>query len=459
MLCCLAALAAALVGFPQVEAREPATKTNLVIIYADDLGYGDLSCYGHPQFQTPRLDQMAREGARLTSFYTSCPYCAPSRASLLTGRYPFRNGMTRNPAPDAGINDAGIAAEEITLAELLRDAGYRTACIGKWHLGHQPQFYPTRHGFQEFLGILYSNDMRPVELMQNETRLEYPVDQRTLTRRYTQRALEFIDDCGEAPFFLYLPHAMPHKPLAASDQFYRQSGAGLYGDVIAELDHGVGQVLDRIRERGLEQRTLVIFTSDNGPWYGGSSGPLRGMKGQNWEGGLRVPLIARWPGVIPPGHVSDEPAIIMDVFVTAARAAQLDPPQDRLLDGRDLLPLLTSNAASPHEALFSMLGDRLLTVRAGPWKLHPRGTPPPDRRPADWVDPRAPDGSTILAQTEQYSPRAFPGLQTGDDSQAAALFHLLDDPGEQHYLAGAQPEVVRRLSAIFERLEQEAQAR
>ncbi len=451
-------LAAALVGGSQATAGEPPVRPNIVVILADDLGYGDLSCYGHPRFKTPHLDQMAAEGARLTNFYAPCPFCAPTRTALLTGRYPFRSGMNGNPAPDGGVNDLGIPEGELLLGELFQKAGYATACYGKWHLGHRPQFFPTRHGFDEYFGILYSNDMRPVELRQNEERAEYPVVQTTLTERYTERALAFIEKNHERPFLLYLPHAMPHKPLAASDAFYKHSGAGLYGDVIAELDAAVGRVLAKLKEMKLDERTLVIFTSDNGPWYGGSSGGLRGMKGQNWEGGIRVPLIARWPGRIPPGHASHEPAIMMDVFATALATAEIAQPTDRPIDGRDILPLLTSDAKSPHEALYSVQGKNLSTIRVGNWKLHPRGTPRADNRRPDWVDPRAPDGATILAPSEQYGPADFPGVKTGDTSSGTALFDLAADPSEQKNVAGEHPEVVARLQARFDKMAAETAA-
>jgi len=427
----------------------------VVLILADDLGYGDLGCYGQTKFKTPHLDRMAAEGARLTNFYASCCFCAPTRASLMTGRYPFRSGMTGNPTPDMGINDLGIPASELLLPELFQAAGYATACIGKWHLGHKPEFYPTRHGFDEYFGILYSNDMRPVELRENEEKYEFPVTQTTLTRRYTERAIRFIERNKERPFFLYLPHVMPHKPLAASDEFYKKSGAGLYGDVITELDAGIGRLLAKIKELGLDDRTLVLFTSDNGPWYGGSTGGLRGMKGQNWEGGIREPLIARWPGKIPAGHVSHEPAIMMDLFATALVAAGLESPSDRPIDGRNILPLLTIDAPSPHEALFSVLGKNLLTVRAGRWKLHPRGTPRPDSRKPDWVDPRAPDGTTILAPSEQTTPAEFPGVKTGDESTGPALFDLAADPAEQKNVAAEHPGVVAKLQMLFEKMQAE----
>jgi N-acetylgalactosamine-6-sulfatase len=435
-----------------------ADKPNVVLILADDLGYGDLGCYGHPKFKTPQLDRMAAEGTRLTDFYAACPFCAPTRASLLTGRYPFRSGMNGNPAPDGGVNDLGIPDNELPLGELFQRAGYATACYGKWHLGHKPEYFPTRHGFDEYFGILYSNDMRPVELRENSERVEYPVEQTTLTKRYTERAIAFIERHKGQPFFLYLPYAMPHKPLAASDAFYKKSGAGLYGDVIAELDDAVGRVLAKLKELKLDERTLVLFTSDNGPWYGGSSGGLRGMKGQNWEGGIREPLIARWPGKIPAGHVSQEPAIMMDLFATTLTAAGIPLPTERKIDGRDIMPLLTSKAKSPHEALFSVQGKNLSTIRVGNWKLHPRGTPRPDNRGADWVDPRAPDGTTILAPVEQYKPTDFPGLTSGDTSTGAALFDLATDPSEQKNVAAQHPEIVVRLQAQFEKMATEAAA-
>ena len=440
-------------------AGEDSRPVNVVVILADDLGYGDLACYGHTRFKTPHLDRMAAEGARLTNFYAACPFCAPTRASLLTGRYPFRSGMNGNPAPDGGVNDLGIPDGELLLGELFQKAGYATACYGKWHLGHRPQFFPTRHGFDEYFGILYSNDMRPVELRHNEERAEYPVEQTTLTSRYTERALAFLEKHKDRPFFLYLPHAMPHKPLAASEAFYKKSGAGLYGDVIAELDDAVGRVLAKLKELQLDERTFVVFTSDNGPWYGGSSGGLRGMKGQNWEGGIRVPLIARWPGKIPPGHVSHEPAIMMDLFATTLTAAGIELPKDRTIDGRDILPLLSSDAKSPHEALFSVQGRNLRTVRAGNWKLHAAGTPRPDNRQPGWVDPRAPDKQTILAPAEQYGPEHFPGLATGDTSAGPALFDLAADPGEQKNVAADHPEVVQRLQSLFTKMAAEAAAR
>ena len=436
-----------------------AAKPNVIVIFADDLGWGDLSCYGNTKFKTPNLDRMASEGARLTQFYSTCPYCAPSRAALLTGRYQFRSGVVNNPSPDSGINNIGIPTSEITLGQAFQKAGYKTICIGKWHLGHKPEFYPTRHGFDEYLGILYSNDMRPVQVLDGENVVEYPVVQATLTKRYTERALAFIERNRTRPFFVYLPGAMPHKPLAASEAFYKKSGGGLYGDAVAELDWCVGQVLAKLKELGLDENTLVFFSSDNGPWYGGSTGGLRGMKSNTWEGGIREPLIARWPGKIPAGHESREPAIMVDIFVTALTAAGIPIPNDRVIDGKDIFPLLISDAKTPHEALFAMQGAKLYTVRSGPWKLHvlapnkPR-TMKPDEK---WIDSRAPDGVTILAPYEQAHPSQYPGVLTGDETKAMSLFNLDTDPSEQHDVAEQHPDVVKRLKSLYDEMNQQLQ--
>ena len=430
---------------------------NIVVLFADDLGYGDLGCFGHPKFKTPRLDRMAEEGARLTNFYVPMPFCAPSRGSILTGRYPFRHGVVRNPCPDAGINDVGLALSEITIAEALRTAGYATCCIGKWHLGHVPGFFPREQGFDEYLGILYSNDMRPVELIDGETRVEYPVVQATLTKRYTERAIRFMTANRDRPFFLYLPHAMPHKPLAASEAFYKKSGAGLYGDVIAELDWSVGTILDTLKELNLEKRTLVIFTSDNGPWFGGYSGGLRGMKGQQWEGGIRVPMIARWPGVIPPGQTISETAGSVDVFPTALALAGTPLPQDRTIDGRDIMPMLTRKTPSPHEILIAQSGPKVTTVVSGRWKLHVKAPSPWPRNrlnSADWVDPRGPDGTTIIAPKEQATPLDIPDPGTEDGCPGAdmILFDLQEDPSEQTNVADQHPDVIERLMKLYREL-------
>ena len=441
--------------FLLLAAAAAAEKPNFIVIFADDLGYGDLASYGHPTFQTPHLDRMAAEGARFTDFYVPMPFCAPSRATLLTGRYPFRNGVTRNPTPDRGINDYGLPASEMTIAAALRKEGYATTAIGKWHLGHKPEYLPIRRGFDSYYGILYSNDMFPVQLVQDDRVVEYPVVQGTLTKRYTEKAIEFIEANKEKPFFIYLPHAMPHKPLAASEDFYTpETPEDLYGDVIRELDWSVGQILAKLRELNLAERTLVLFTSDNGPFYGGNTAGLRGMKGRSWDGGIRVPFIAWWPGRIPKATVSRELCASIDIFPTILKLAGAELPGDRVIDGRDILPLMTSrDAKTPHEAVFAMRGGRLALVRSGRWKLHVREPGPTQMFPRDWVDPRRPDGVTIIAPFEQATPYQYPGVMTGDPAGMMMLFDLHTDPAEQHNVAAEHPDVVQRLHAMFEELD------
>jgi uncharacterized sulfatase len=445
-----------------INAAHAPRRPNVIIILADDMGYGELACFGHPKFKTPNLDRMAAEGARLTQFNTPAPFCAPTRASLMTGRYPFRCGLTANPAPDFGgqYKDLGLPASEVTLAQMFHNAGYATGMVGKWHLGHsKKEYYPVRRGFDDYLGILYSNDMRPVQLIDGEEVVEYPVVQATLTKRYTDRALKFIEKHKDEPFFFYFAHAMPHKPLAASEKYYLKSGNGLYGDVIEELDASVGTVLAKLKELQLDDNTLVVLTSDNGPWFGGSTGGLRGMKGTSWEGGYRVPFIARWPGKIPPGHVSKEPAVTMDLFATALAVCDIPLPSDRTIDGADIRPLLTSDAKSPHTSIIGAQGPKLATVRDARWKLHV--LPANDRiLPATpgkrWIDPRAPDGVTLLAPYEQYQPTDYPGSLAGDAPKAMQLFNLANDPSEQHDVSAGHPDVAKRLKAEYDAIAKDA---
>jgi len=436
-----------------------AASPNVIVIMADDLGYGDLGCYGHPKFKTPHLDRMAAEGARLTQFNTPIPFCAPTRAALLTGRYPFRCGMPSNPAPDGGpiANLTHLPETEITLGQCFQQAGYATTIIGKWHLGHaKPEWLPTQRGFDSYFGIPYSNDMRPVKLFEGtKSTAEFPLDQTQLTQRYTDRAIAFIEQNRSRPFFLYLPHAMPHKPLAASEQFHKQTGHGLYGDVIAELDASIGRLFAKLKELRLDDNTFVLFTSDNGPWYGGSTAGLRGMKGSTYEGGHRVPCIARWPGKIPAGHVSRELAVTMDVFATVLHVAGITAPQDRVIDGRNLMPILTSaDAKSPHQAILGAQGGPVTSIRDGRWKLHVLPAKDPflgaTKRGGQWTDPRGPDGKTILAPLEQPQPNDYPGVQTGVASAPMQLFDLVSDPAEQIDVAQNHPEVVARLKKWFD---------
>jgi uncharacterized sulfatase len=443
-------------GFKQAPEKASRRKPNFVLIFADDLGYGDISGFGfnNSGIQTPNLAKMADEGARLTSFYVPMPYCAPSRAAILTGRYPFRSGVVFNPSPDNGVNELGLPTEEITIAEALRKAGYKSSCIGKWHLGHTPKFLPRTQGFDEYFGILYSNDMRPVQLVENETVLEYPVAQVTLTKRYTKRAMKFIEENSQKdqPFFLYLAHAMPHKPLAASEEFYTpETPDDLYADVIRELDFSVGLILDKLKALGIDDNTMVMFTSDNGPWHGGSTGGLRGMKGKTWEGGTRVPFIARWPGMIGSGVVNNSIAGTIDVFPTIAKAADVRLSVGRVYDGKDILPLLQSaDAKSPHKALFGMMRGKLMTIRSGKWKLHVQSPGRLRTLSDDWVDPRGPDGVTILAPYEQPGSNAYPGLIGGDKPKAMMLFDMEADPYEQNDVSEKHPTVLKRLMRFYD---------
>ena len=445
MIRCLAPLAMMIVlaAGPSAGADE-ARPPNLVIILADDLGYGDLGCYGAKGIATPHLDRMAAEGARLTDFYVAQAVCSASRAALLTGCYPNRVGILNALGPDAKI---GINPAETTLAELLKARGYATAVFGKWHLGHHPRFLPARHGFDEYFGLPYSNDMWPkhpetkrfpdLPLIEGERVIALNPDQRQLTTWYTERAVRFIERNKDRPFFLYVAHSMPHVPLHVSDRFAGKSGRGLYGDVIEEIDDSVGQVLGALKRAGLDERTLVVFTSDNGPWisYGdhaGSAGPLREGKMTTFEGGVRVPFLARWPGKIPAGTVCKEPAMNIDLLPTVARLAGTAPPADRVIDGRDIWPLLSGQpgARSPHEALDFYWQRGLEAIRAGRWKLH---------FPHDYRSLAGPAGSG--GRPGRYETRHI-GL---------SLFDLEADPGETTDVAAQHPEVVRHLEPLAER--------
>jgi uncharacterized sulfatase len=353
-------------------------KPNFIVIMADDLGYGDLGIYGSNLIKTPNLDRMAQQGALLNSFYSSAPVCTAARGGLLTGKYPIRLDIVSDVARPN--NNVHLADDELSLAEALKPMGYQTALFGKWHLGSRLEWSPLTQGFDEFFGVLHSNDMTPFELYRQDLVIEEPVDQSTLTERYTQEALRFIETHQDKPFFLYMPHTFPHVPLYVSNQFSGQSEAGLYGDVVETIDWSVGEILRTLERLNLTENTLVVFTSDNGPWFEGSPGPYRDRKGSSWEGGQRVPFIAQWQGQIPHGVVSDEPAMNIDIFPTFLNLAGIELPSERVIDGKDIFPVLKNEAPSPHDALFLFNQNRIAGVRSGPWKLvvetHYRGAVP-----------------------------------------------------------------------------------
>src|SRR5690606_28629923 len=377
--------AVALMVVPACAQVAPIQKPNIVIIFTDDQGYQDVGAFGSPDIRTPNLDRMAAEGVKFTNFHVAQAVCSASRAALLTGCYSNRIGIHR--ALDHRAKH-GLHPDEMTIAEVLKPLGYHTAAIGKWHLGHHTPFLPTRQGFDEFFGLPYSNDMwphhpenknyyPPLPLYKNERVVDTVHKQDLLTTHYTERAVDFIKRHEDEPFFLYLAHSMPHVPLAVSDKFKGRSERGLYGDVIMELDWSVGRVLETLKQYGLDERTLVIFASDNGPWlsYGGHSGeatPLREGKGTSWEGGIRVPCIMRWPGQLPAGGVQAEPAMTIDVLPTLAWLTGAELP-GRHIDGLDIWQLMQGGerAKSPHEACYIYYNrNELQAVIMGEWKLY-----------------------------------------------------------------------------------------
>ena len=415
----------------------------MVVIFADDLGYGDLGCYGSPTIRTPHLDRMAAEGMRFTDFYVASEVCSPSRAALLTGRYPIRSGMYGPRRVLFPNSKGGLPDSEITIAEALKAKGYATAHVGKWHLGIHEGSRPLEQGFDLSVGLPYSNDMdgRPglpkgssgspnppedgwnVPLMRNGEIIEQPAKQTALTRRYTEEAVKFIESNKQKPFFLYMAHSFPHVPLFASPAFKGKSRAGIFGDAVEELDWSVGEVLDCLRKQGLAENTLVFFTSDNGPWLimgdqGGSAGPLKDGKGSTWEGGMRVPGIAWMPGRIQP-TVSSVMTQSMDLLPTFLAMAGADKPQGVTLDGEDLSSLLFEGSPLPERPFFFYRGDKLYACRLGEWKAH--------------------------FKTQTGYGQAKPDLH-----EPPLLFHLGKDPSEKRDVAAQYPEVVAQIQKAVE---------
>ena len=437
------------------------TAPNLVVIFIDDMGYADIGPFGCDAYPTPHLDQMAAEGRVFTDFHSATAVCSASRAALLTGCYPERVSILAAFFPG---DRRGLHADETTLAELLRTRGYATGCFGKWHLGDDPPHLPTRHGFDEYFGLPYSNDMwpyldgettfdagrrmwkwrkppgpaPPMPLFDGEEIVDAdvtPEDQEQLTTQYTERAVAFIDrHAGQRPFFCYVPHTMVHVPLFVSDKFRGKSGAGLYGDVVMELDWSVGQILTALKRGGVDRDTLVLFTSDNGPWlsfgdHAGSAGELREGKGTMFEGGYRVPCVMRWPAAIPPGTSCDQLASTMDLLPTMAALVGAEPA-DRKIDGRDILPLMTGNAPTPHEVFYCYFGRELRAVRDARWKLH------------------LPHKYRTLGDRQPGTA----GKQNGYEQATIGpeLFDLTNDVGETTDVSVNHPEIVERLMAHAE---------
>jgi arylsulfatase A len=347
-------------------AQAAPTPPNIILIFADDLGYGDLGSYGAQLIRTPNLDRLARQGVRATSYYSAANVCTPSRASLLTGRYAIRSGMQNVLFPTSTI---GLPQSEVTLAEALKARGYVTAMMGKWHLGSRPEFWPTTHGFDTFLGVPYSNDMTPFPLYRGSEVLEPEADQSRLTERFTDEAIRVLETAGDKPAFIYLAHTFPHIPLYASPAHKGKSEAGLYGDTVEEIDANVGRLLDALKRTGKDRNTLILFTSDNGPWFEGSPGPWRDRKGGTNEGAYRVPFIAWAPGMLPAGKVVDQPLSGLDVFPTLVRLAGGANPPGVAIDGVDIWPALTGKGPVPERDLLFFDVDRIAAIRSGKWRL------------------------------------------------------------------------------------------
>jgi len=448
------------IGFAIASCNQNKHKTNslpnIIIIFTDDQGYGDIGCFGATGFQTPNLDKMAADGMRFTNFYSAQPVCSASRAGLLTGCYPNRIGISGALFP---YDDVGLSDDEVTLAEMLKGKGYATAIFGKWHLGHHEQFLPLQHGFDEYTGLPYSNDMWPIELDGSKSapgkgRGDFPdlpliegnepiefitsyADQDKLTTLNTEKAVDFIRRNKSNPFFLYVPHSMPHIPLGVSDKFKGKSEQGMYGDVMMEIDWSVGQIIETLKENGLEDNTIVIFNTDNGPWlnYGnhaGSSGGLREGKTTSWEGGQRVPCIVKWPGNVPSGVVCNQLASSIDFFPTLASIVGGDLPKHKI-DGVNVIELWKGDfSAKPRKELYYYYGkNNLNAVRQGTWKL-------------------------VFPHTYQSYEATVPGndghagRRINIDLDSLELYNLIRDPGERYNVVKMYPEIVEQLQQVGE---------
>ncbi len=459
-------------------------KPNFIIILADDMGYGDMSAYGAQGINTPHLDKMAAQGVKFTNFYSSSGVCSPSRAGMLTGRYPIRTGVTfpipskndsffrkitrkagrelaKLGATDLPVQESlvdGLPESEITIAEALGNAGYTSALIGKWHLGDftvNPAHLPLNHGFDYFKGFNGANDSWPVAYWENNTEIQKDIGlrQANFTQEFTEEAIAFMERSKDQPFFLFLSHKDPHQPCIPSERFHKSSKAGPHGDTIQELDWSVGEILTYLKRNNLDENTLVLFTSDNGPWYDGSPGHLRGRKGQSYEGGYRVPMLAWWPGQIPTGNISDQPAMNIDFFPTLTHLAGVKSPTDRIIDGKNIYGMLTGlNQTPPHQNLYFFHNNDLEGIRQGKWKyIHDI---------SQYVWPTPMDGlNTFVGRTaakRQYTDKSFDPPRTVKSGAALPLLYDLSvDSGENYNLIEHYPDVGKKMLTTMKTWEKE----
>ncbi|WKN41227.1 sulfatase family protein [Tunicatimonas pelagia] len=412
-------------------AQQSTDLPNIVFIYADDMGYGDVGCYGAEDIKTPNMDQIARNGIKFSEFYSVSPVCSPSRYGLMTGRYPARDGIHGVFFPTSWT---GMDTTEVTMADMLKSVGYATGVVGKWHLGHRQQYLPLQRGFDYYFGIPYSNDMSAVVYLEGNKLVEEDVDQHYTTQTYTEKAVQFIDDHQDEPFFLYIPHSMPHVPIYASEQFEDSSDRGLYGDVIQELDWSVGEVLKKLQEVGVDENTIVVVSSDNGPWltmieHGGSAGPLRAGKQTTFEGGMRVPCVMQWKAQVEPNQTIDGMHNMMDWFPTFAAITGASVPNDRPIDGENIAPVLLEGEERGGDQFmyYSHQTGKIAAYRKGDWKIK-------------------------LPMEKPYNGRY---TYAGEEPHGILLFNLAEDRGEQTNLADEHPEMVAQMQQDIEQFKEE----